>query len=81
MNHAKICDYLNVTFTGQGFANLLELICGTWEYSKPNPETFNILLEAKKGRAQHGFNNEDCERTMRDKKTVLLMISVNAILT
>ena len=34
----KICNYLEVEFTGQGFANLLELICGTWEYSKQNPE-------------------------------------------
>jgi hypothetical protein len=64
----KICEYLEVEFTGQGFAALLELICGTWEYSKPNPETFNILLEAKKGRAHYGFINDDCEMKMRDEK-------------
>ncbi|KAJ1464166.1 hypothetical protein T484DRAFT_3647348, partial [Baffinella frigidus] len=67
----KICNYLEVEFTGQGFANLLELICGTWEYSKPNPETFNILLEAKKGRAHYGFINEDCEMKMRDEKNCI----------
>ncbi|KAJ1464828.1 hypothetical protein T484DRAFT_3641496, partial [Baffinella frigidus] len=67
----QICNYLEVEFTGQGFANLLELICGTWQYFKPNPETFNILLEAKKGRAHYGFINEDCEMKMRDEKNCI----------